>query len=317
MTTASSTRTLYLEYDAPFAAFRWLQAGVFRGTYPVIPPSAAWGLALNLAGIDTRGSVDEVVTPIRPDAPRLEVAVGVVRAGERSTLYQQLHGYPVGSSGKELQAKAHGQKYWIAPAKRELLAGLVGVIGIRGDPAIVERIPRGLAGTLDVDRYGLPFAGDNQFLFSRIDVIEADDRARWFVPLSPGEAPAESTRLTCVIDRGDASRTHAPLFAPTPSRCPCPDAAWVTIGGASVSLGPTPSLPTRLRAARWIPIFFPSLHCTLSPTASACSTWRRSNESASPTRRCSRAVAFTSSWPRRATSSGTASRARRSGSSAP
>ena len=64
--TPSGARTLFLLLDAPFAAFRWLQAGVYRGTFPVIPPSAGWGLALNLAGIETRGALDEVVTPIRP-----------------------------------------------------------------------------------------------------------------------------------------------------------------------------------------------------------------------------------------------------------
>jgi CRISPR-associated protein Cas5t len=234
MTAAPSSSTLFLLLDAPFAAFRWLQAGVYRGTFPVIPPSAAWGLALNLAGIETRGALDEVVTPIRPDAPHLDVAVGVVRAGERSTLYQQLHGYPVGNSGSELQARARGQKYWIAPAKREILVGLRCVVGVRGDDAVVERIPRGLAGTLQIDRYGLPFAGDNQFLFSRIDVISASDDARWFVPVPPGETPKESTRLTTVVDRANASRTRAPLFAPTPLPCACPGEAWVDIGPAEI-----------------------------------------------------------------------------------
>lgn len=227
------TRTLFLEFEAPFAAFRWLQAGVYRATSPVMPPSAAWGFALNLAGIETRGPLDEVVTSIRPDAPCLEIAVGVVRAGDRSTIYQQLHGYPVGNSGKDLQARAHGQKYWIAPAKREVLVGLVGMVGVRGEASIVDRIPLGLAGKLDVDRYGLPFAGDNQCLFSRVDVVEHDDRARWFVPVLPGDAPTGSTRLTTAIDRADASRTKAPLFAPTTGPCRCPPAAWVAVGGGA------------------------------------------------------------------------------------
>lgn len=225
----SMTSTLFLAIDAPFAAFRWLQAGVYRGTYPVLPPSAAWGLALNLAGIESRGALDEVVTAIRPDAPHLEIAVGSLRTAQRSTLYQQLHGYPVGAAGKELQARAHGQKYWIAPARREILVGLRCVVGIRGDDEIIARIPRGLAGTLEVERYGLPFAGDNQFMFSRIDVVD-DMAARWFVPVRAGETAKESTRLTTNIDRRDASRTKAPMFAPTPLPCVCPAEAWVDIG---------------------------------------------------------------------------------------
>jgi CRISPR-associated protein Cas5t len=229
MSAALDKHVLFLRLDAPFAAFRWLQAGVYRGTYPVIPHSAAWALALNLAGIETRGALDEVVTAIRPDAPHLDVAVGVLRQAERSTLYQQLHGYPVGNSGKDLQARTRGQKYWIAPAKREILVGLVCVIGVRGSAAILESIPRGLAGTLPIERYGLPFAGDNQFLFSRIDLVD-NVEARWFVPLRPGETPKESTRLTTVIDRANASRTKAPLFAPTAAACHCPPEAWIDIG---------------------------------------------------------------------------------------
>ncbi len=224
-----SPRTLFLLLDAPFSAFRWMQAGVYRGTFPVMPPSAAWGLALNLAGLETRGALDEVATPIRPDAPHLDIAVGVTRSGQRTTLYQQLHTYPVGTSGKELQARAHGAKYWIAPAKREFLVGLCWIVGVRGDEAILDRIPKGLNGTLECDRYGLPFAGDNQLMFSRIDVVDEPAAARWFVPVRAGESPKESTRLTTNIDRGDASRTVAPLFAPGPPG-PCPVAAWSDIG---------------------------------------------------------------------------------------
>jgi CRISPR-associated protein Cas5t len=225
-----SIRELFLRLDAPFAAFRWLQAGVYRGTFPVIPPSAAWGLALNLAGIESRGGLNEPVTPIRPDAPHLDIAVGVVRPGQRSTLYQQLHTYPVGNAGKELKPRTHGAKYWIAPAKRELLVGLGWVVGVRGDGAIVDRIPDGLRGALDTPRYGLPFAGDNQFLFDRIDVFDASPAARWYVPLAAGDSPKESTRLTTNIDRGDASRTTCPLFSPTPTLETCPEGAWVRVG---------------------------------------------------------------------------------------
>lgn len=227
-----SIQILFLELEAPFAAFRWMQAGVYRGTFPVMPPSAAWGFVLNLAGIETRGPLDEVTTAIRPDAPHLDVAVGVVHPGQRSTLYQQLHDYPVGGSGKEFQARSHGAKYWIAPAKREVLVGLCCVVGVRGDGAIVERIPEGLAGTLDVDRYGLPFAGDNQLMFSRIDVVADPTNVRWFAPVNEGERKKESTRLTTNIDRRDASRTAAPLFAPT-SPGSCPEAAWIDVGPAT------------------------------------------------------------------------------------
>ena len=170
-------------------------------------------------------------------ASHLHFAVGMGRSCQLAPVYQQAHGYPVGNSGKELQARAHGQKYWIAPAKREVLVGLRCVVGVRGAADLLNRIPDGLAGTLAGDRYGLPFAGDNQFLFNRIDLVDAPV-ARWFVPVQSGETPKESTRLTTRIDRGDASRTKAPLFAPTSTMCACPAEAWVDVGPSS-NAGPS------------------------------------------------------------------------------
>ena len=224
----SEDATLFLRVDAPFSAWRWLQAGVYRGTFPIIPPSAAWGLVLNLAGIETRGSLAEIVTPIREDAPMLEIAIGEERAGIRSTLYQQLHSYPVGNSGAEFKARTFGNKYWIAPVRREVLVGMVAIIGARGPRPIIERVVKGLAGELDVLRYGLPFAGDNQFLFSNIEVVGAETQARWYEPVVTDDA-RETTRLTTNIDRSDASRTAAPLFAPGSLQA-CPGAAWTRIG---------------------------------------------------------------------------------------
>lgn len=224
--------TAFLRLDAPVAAWRWLQAGVFRGAFPVIPPSAAWGLVLNLASIETRGVVNEVVTPIRPDAPQLEIAVGIdpLRPGRKSSLYQQLHSYPVGRSGAAFKDRTRGAKYWIAPARRELLVDQVSYVGIRGRAEIVSRIGPGLRGEFATGRYGLPFAGDNQLLFSRIDVLAESPVGRWFVPgARPGRGEF-STRLTTNIDRGDASRTESPLFVASVAPTTCPDDAWVTVG---------------------------------------------------------------------------------------
>lgn len=227
----SAAGTLYLVLDAPFAAWRWLQAGVYRGSFPVIPPSAAWGLALNFAAIETRGDLGDVATPIRPDAPALDVAVGLVVPGGRSTLYQQLHSYPVGNSGKEFRERAHGRKYWIAPARREVLVDSIAAVGVRGPHELLARIRDGLAGRLDAPRYGLPFAGDNQFLFRAITVVDESPVAYWFQRLSElNPRIQKSTRLTTNIDRGEASNTEAPLFAPMTERGSCPDGAWVRVG---------------------------------------------------------------------------------------
>jgi CRISPR-associated protein Cas5t len=225
----SDDAIIVLRLDAPFSAWRWLQAGVYRGTFPVIPPSAAWGLVLNLAAVETRGSLGEVVTPIRRDAPALDIAVGIQQPGRRSTLFQQLHSYPVGTSGAEFKARTYGNKYWIAPAKREVLVGLVAVVAARGPRTIIDRVGRGLSGELPEPRYGLPFAGDNQFLFSSIAVVGPDEPASWYVPVRGDEPMTGTTRLTTNIDRADASRTEAPLFAPGPTGR-CPAGAWVRVG---------------------------------------------------------------------------------------
>ncbi len=224
--------TAYLRLDAPVAAWRWLQAGVYRGTFPVIPPSAAWGLVLNLAGIESRGSTQEVVTPIRADAPCLEIAVGFdpLRPGEKSSLYQQLHSYPVGNSGAEFKERTHGAKYWIAPVRREFLVGQIAYVGVRGSAELLARMTTGLAGLGSWPRYGLPFAGDNQLLYSRIDVRAESPEARWFRPSPKPAGSSVSARLTTNIDRGDASRTESPLFEAPAEVGPCPDAAWVRIG---------------------------------------------------------------------------------------
>ncbi len=226
--------TLWLRVRAPFAAFRWMQAGVYRATSPVIPPSAAWGLVLNLAHIETRGALEGVVTQVRSDAPRLQLAIGAIAPAEVGTLYQQLHSYPVGNSGKDLQVLAKGAKYWIAPARREILVGFDAVIGVRtqagqGGGELRERVVRGLCGQLGESRYGLPFAGDNNLLIDRIDVLEEPPRARWYVQLT-SESPmmAESCRLTVAIDRRDSGRTRSPLFAPVEADAP-PEGAWTWV----------------------------------------------------------------------------------------
>lgn len=232
--------TLWLRVRAPFAAFRPFQAGVYRATSPVMTPSAAYGLVLNLAGIEMRKPSFGPATLIREGIPSLQLAIGVVPhaegAGshtERASLYQQLHSYPVGNSGAELRPRTHGAKYWIAPARREFLVDYDGVIGVRTaeQPELLDRVRRGLRGELTQERYGLPFAGDNNFLYDRIDPVTPPDSTVWYIPVLPDDPPRKgSCRLTVGIDREDNSRTTAPLFAPTvePSSIP-PEPAWTWV----------------------------------------------------------------------------------------
>lgn len=220
---------LFLRVRAPFAAFRWMQAGVYRATSPVIPPSAAWGLALNVAGVETRGPLKGVTTLTRPDAPALRIAIGTLNERvEVATLYQQLHTYPVGNSGKEMKERSFGAKYWIAPARRELLVGLDAVVGIEGDDGLVGRVRAGLAGGLTERRYGLLFAGDNNLLVDRVDASDEAPPTWWYERMEPGMAPRPgSCRLTVGIDREDNSKTTSAVFAPVAAPIAEPPAgAW-------------------------------------------------------------------------------------------
>jgi CRISPR-associated protein Cas5t len=232
---------LWLRIRAPFAAFRGFQAGVYRSTCPVMPPSTALGLVLNLAGIEMR---DYTATPnllIRADVPCLKIAIATLpdSKSEVCTLYQQLHSYPVGSSGKDnLKPRTHGAKYWITPVRRELLVGLDMILGVQASQDLLEQVEKGLKGESDRDRYGLPFAGDNSFLFDRIDILDEVPEVFWYVRMQPGDPPMRgSYRLTVGIDRADNSKTTSFLFAPveTPSSEP-PENAWTWTPKESVTV---------------------------------------------------------------------------------
>ena len=223
--------TLWLRIQAPFAAFRAFQAGVYRSTAPIMPPSTAFGLVLNLAEIEMREKTDSPITQIRKDLPCLELAIGSVAdsVSEISTLYQQLHSYPVGNSGeKTLKPLTKGAKYWITPVRRELLVGLDMVLGIRGDKEVLAKAVQGLKGEFNPTRYGLPFAGDNNFLFDRIEPIQEIPPTHWYVRMKANSSPmAGSCYLTVGIDRSDNSKTSKFLYAPQDSPCndPPPE-AW-------------------------------------------------------------------------------------------
>jgi len=222
---------MWLRVRAPFAAYRGFQAGVYRSTMPIMPPSAALGFVLNLAGIEMRTGLDKPTTQIRSDIPHLQLAIGAVDGAESEvcTLYQQLHSYPVGNSGKDtLKPLAKGAKFWITPVRRELLVGLDMIIGIREFEGLFDRIRQGLRGELNDRRYGLPFAGDNNFLFDRIDIVNELPLTHWYEQMEFDSVPRKrSQRLTVGIDRIDNSKTTSYLFAPIsePSIHP-PESAW-------------------------------------------------------------------------------------------
>ncbi|MGB7441139.1 MAG: CRISPR-associated protein Cas5 [Coleofasciculaceae cyanobacterium] len=222
----------YLHLKAPFGAFRPFQSGSYRSTTPVPSPSVVYGLLLNLAGIEQRTDLSVPVTKIRKNLPKIAIAIAIPEGCQSQTalLSQQLHQYLVGNSDKELSQKTHGAKAWIAPVRREVLVNLELVVGFKTEQWLCDRIIAGLNGELEESRYGLPFAGDNNFLFDSIEPIAQPPLARWYCLLDHGTRPNRGIcRLSIWINREDNSKTKTAVFAPSHFVLNPPELAWIQI----------------------------------------------------------------------------------------
>ena len=226
---------LVLRLDAPFGVFRTFTAGSFRPTAPFMTPSAAYGLLLNIAGIDMRyDDGKSVATLTRLNGlPAVDIALGVRGALPREqSILQQLHNYPVGASGKVYKTMARGNKYNITPVRRTFLSGIRAYIALRGNEALEQLIVKGLQGEI-AHAYGLPFIGDNSFLPDRLEVVEQLEPARWYERIDNGgeeEVRADITRLTISIDRIEMKNTRSALFAPQRQASEeIPERAWVSV----------------------------------------------------------------------------------------
>src|SRR5262249_6767130 len=119
------------------------------------------------------------------------------------TIYQQLHNYPVGPSGKARKKDAKGSKYNITPVRREFLADLRAIVALdfgenEEHPDVEGRIRRALDREQPESRrgYGLPFLGDNAFLIDKIEACDEPRAALWYRRLKPeGGTMPSSTRL--------------------------------------------------------------------------------------------------------------------------
>lgn len=224
---------LCLYFQAPFAVFRTFTAGSFRPTAPFMTPSAAYGLLLNLAGIEMReddGASE--MTLIRSGLPHASIALGALEMPGQHSVYQQLHNYPVGNTGKDHAPNTKGNKYNITPARRSFLSNLRGYLCLKDNDELADQVIDGLAGKR-LRTYGLPFLGDNNFLPDRIESAERIEPAHWFVKVGPddnGGMDMNIARLTVKVDRTDMSKTRSRLFCLSDNRCTdVPDEAWVTV----------------------------------------------------------------------------------------
>jgi CRISPR-associated protein Cas5t len=232
-----------LHIQAPFAVFRNFTAGWYRPTASFLTPSAAYGLILNLAGLESRRDDGQAIMTLTAfDLPPALIAIGADPDNPHGpfpatqSIFQQLHNYPVGSSGKERKDDTKGNKYNITPVRREFLASFRAYILLRSTPELESRVRQGVLGSLDTARYGLPFLGDNSFLIDKIKVIDdAPILAHWYSRIGlddETEIRPHTTRLTCWVDREEMSKTQVGLFAPTMEAIPIesmPESVWTSI----------------------------------------------------------------------------------------
>jgi CRISPR-associated protein Cas5t len=224
--------SLYVQ--APFAVFRTLTAGNFRPTASFLTHSAAYGLVLNIAGIDSRlDDGESAMTLMRTDLPSVKIALGALCFPHVQSLYQQGHNYPVGNTGAERAPLTKGNKYNITPIRRELLSNLCAYVCLDENPELEQRLRYGLAGHHNTARYGLPFLGDNNFM---IDVLREEQErqpAYWYEIITEGDGHGprpQTTRLTLSINRQNMAKTKSALFAPSSEQTlAIPENAWVSV----------------------------------------------------------------------------------------
>ncbi len=215
---------------AGFGAFRPFVSGSFRPTAGFITPSAAYGLLLNIAGVEMRyDDGKSVMTMIKNDLPAIKIAVAEIKAPKRHVVLQQLHNYPIGTTGKEYAPQTKGSKYNIIPVKRELLSGIEAYICIECSEELENAISDGLSGKTE-RMYGLPFLGDNNFLIDRFEAVSQPEPAFWYEMIGDedDETREHITRMTTRIDRADLSKTQSVLFASAREKTAVPPQnAWV------------------------------------------------------------------------------------------
>lgn len=227
-----SSTTFWLHAKGPYAAFRLGRYGFYEPTALTISPSSAYGLLLNIAGIDVRASSGKGKVG---RLPALEVAIGEVAPGVVGSLLQQLHCYTAGESDEAFRKKSlggagkdTGTKIWISPIRRELLCDFEVVLGVRAEEKFLARLREGLSGTLE--RYGFPFAGDNNCLFESLEELWVPPTIPWWVRVTQARAHPRLARLPVSVDHADSTKTAVGTFLPSPPAALPPRAAWTAIG---------------------------------------------------------------------------------------
>jgi CRISPR-associated protein Cas5t len=201
----------YLVVEGRSARFAPLAAGAYIPTQKFLPHSAAYGLVLNLAGINARKIIP----------PPLRLAVGAVGAFPDVLVgCQHRHAWLVGNTAK--LERPHGDKDAIKFTRVEYLANLNAAIAVEGELEVLSRVREQRGDTL--------FLGENDRFASQVRFLDVAPEAYWYRPVARDERIRDvrhSTYLTIRIDRVDSSKTVSKLFCPlTEATAEIPDEAW-------------------------------------------------------------------------------------------
>ena len=105
------------------------------------------------------------------------------------------------------------------------------MLWVKAESKLISSVRQGLEGKSDCSYYGFPFAGDNNFLFDRIDYLENSLLTHWFVQSDSNlELEPGAVSLTVEIDRQNPSQTKSLLFSATQHPfTSLPDSQWLSI----------------------------------------------------------------------------------------
>lgn len=205
---------------APFLSYRPFNVGSeYNYTLPTIPHSAAYGIGLNLAGIEMKdngiktGGIREAIDNL----PKLQIAVGVHTKScdsEIGKLLHQNHNYvktaslakSLGKTQKELDKIYGYRKYSIAPSNREYISNYHGFIALRSDDEdLIDSIINGIDNCIG----SVPYAGRTNQFFSHI-YQAGNDLVHWYSIADNGGSPLDLT--TSIRDRKESTKTIVRRF---------------------------------------------------------------------------------------------------------
>jgi CRISPR-associated protein Cas5t len=202
---------LFIYFKAPFGAFKPFQSIEMLATVEFMTYSAAYGFLLGLAGINSRDPL------VKSAYINTRIALGTFNLPRKGRVLQQLH---KGKPGSDNAERVKGRKPKIDVFWRELLYdSLEGYIGL-DNPELEPLVIQGINNPQNLDYWGLPFMGDNNFFIERLDIVQETRKCEWFTLLNSNTSPNNQRLyyLSVWTDYQDSRNSKSLLFQLIPSK---------------------------------------------------------------------------------------------------